>query len=474
MQARPAAQPSATLLAAVENNAEWCAAFCRACGVIGSRRGAVWSADGPAPELYPELVTLRPGVSAAEVASLAPLPGSAVKDSFQDVDLAAEGFRQLFQASWLSLRREDLGPDPDGQCSRAGSADELAAWVAESGSDLEVPERLLDRPEFRAVLVRRGGRVVAGATVFTTDGFAGVSNLFAHEDPAIAWSTLAHHLLADRSPAPSAATSTAAPCLLRWRPAPGSSARSPSGSEGPGRSRGWDRTPADRPTLTMPALTPEGSGAGAAPGSRGPRVIPAERLCPLYGQPCSGPVVRTAGRSRCGTGRVGRQTAVVIVRARRPADLPACVKALAEVHVEDGYPKHWPEDPVTWLDPPELLAAWVSDRDEAISGHVILAGAVDDPLLARAMGRRLEQLASVSCLFVRPPARGAGLAQALLTEAGAFAAAHDLGLVLDVIDDALSAISLYERLGWQLVGRRPASWTTDDGHRPLLRVYVRN
>jgi len=178
--------------------------------------------------------------------------------------------------------------------------------------------------------------------------------------------------------------------------------------------------------------------------------------------------------SRCGTGRVGRQTAVVIVRTRRPADLPACVKALAEVHVEDGYPKHWPEDPVTWLDPPELLAAWVSDRDETISGHVVLAGAVDDPLLARAMGRRLEQLASVSRFFVRPPARGAGLAQALLTEAGAFAAAHDLGLVLDVIDDALSAISLYERLGWQLVGRRPASWTTDDGHRPLLRVYVRS
>jgi hypothetical protein len=197
MQVRAAAQPSGTLRAAVENNARWCAAFCQASGVTGSRRGAVWCADGPTPELYPELVTLRPGMSAAKVASLAPLPGSAVKDSFQDVDLAAEGFRPLFQASWLSLRREDLGPDPGGQCSRAGSADELAGWVAESGSDLEVPECLLDRPEFGAVLVRGGGRVVAGATVFTTDGFAGVSNVFAHEDPAGAWSTLAHHLLAD-------------------------------------------------------------------------------------------------------------------------------------------------------------------------------------------------------------------------------------------------------------------------------------
>lgn len=117
MQARPAAQPSATLLAAVENNAEWCAAFCRASGVTGSRRGAVWCADGPAPEIYPQLVNLRPGVGAAEVTSLAPLPGSAVKDSFQDVDLAAEGFRQLFQASWLSLHRKDLGPDPAGSAA---------------------------------------------------------------------------------------------------------------------------------------------------------------------------------------------------------------------------------------------------------------------------------------------------------------------------------------------------------------------
>lgn len=197
MRARAGAQPSRTLRAAVENNARWCAAFCQASGVTGSRRNGVWCVDGPAPALYPEVVTLRPGSSATEVANLAPFPGSAVKDSFQDVDLAAEGFRPLFRASWLSLRDEDLGPGPGGQVSRACSADELKGWVSESGSDLDLPERLLDRPEFRALLVRQGQRVVAGATVFTTDGFAGVSNVFAHEHPAQAWSTLAHHLLAD-------------------------------------------------------------------------------------------------------------------------------------------------------------------------------------------------------------------------------------------------------------------------------------
>lgn len=185
------------LQAAVENNARWCAAFCQASGVTESHRKGVWCVEGPAPKFYPEVITLRPGLSAPEVASLAPLPGSAVKDSFQDVDLAAEGFRPLFHASWLSFRHEGLGPDPGGQVSRACTADELDSWVSESESALDVPERLLDRREFRAVLVRRGGRVVAGATVFTTDGFAGVSNMFAHDDPAEAWSTLAHNLLSD-------------------------------------------------------------------------------------------------------------------------------------------------------------------------------------------------------------------------------------------------------------------------------------
>ncbi len=119
MQARPAARPSATLLAAVGNNAEWCAAFCRASGVTGtgSRRGAVWCADGLAPELYPELVTLRPEVSAADVGRLAPLPGSAVKDSFQDVDLAAEGSGSCSRRPGSACAARTSAPTPAGHAA---------------------------------------------------------------------------------------------------------------------------------------------------------------------------------------------------------------------------------------------------------------------------------------------------------------------------------------------------------------------
>lgn len=160
------------------------------------------------------------------------------------------------------------------------------------------------------------------------------------------------------------------------------------------------------------------------------------------------------------------------VRPRRPADLPACVDALTEVHRVDGYPKRWPVDPAAWLDPSNSIAAWVAESNGAILGHVIVTTCPDDPTLAHATGRPISELASVSRLFVRPAGRGVGLARDLLTEAASFAAHAGLGLVLEVLDDAASAIALYERLGWRLLERRPAVWTTDDGHNPLLRLYV--
>lgn len=186
------------------------------------------------------------------------------------------------------------------------------------------------------------------------------------------------------------------------------------------------------------------------------------------------PRTRARGGSHCGIGDRRPQTARVTVRARRPADLPQCVETLAEVHSQDGYPKRWPADPVAWLDPPTLIAAWIDGCDHTVIGHVALAADVADPLLGlgRASGCPVEQLASVSRLFVLPADRGTGRARALLAAAAIYAVERGLGLVLDVVDDAAAAIALYERLGWKLVHRRAADWTTDDGHHPLLRRYI--
>ena len=146
------------------------------------------------------------------------------------------------------------------------------------------------------------------------------------------------------------------------------------------------------------------------------------------------------------------------IRPREPADLPACVAALREVHERDGYPQRWPLDPHSFLTPAGLTAAWVADGCGAVRGHVTLIAQRPDALL-------------LSRLFVVPAARGTGLARTLLHVAMARAAGSGAGLQLEVVDDAAPAIRLYEGAGWQLVERRPASWVGPSG-RPTVRIYA--
>jgi ribosomal protein S18 acetylase RimI-like enzyme len=161
------------------------------------------------------------------------------------------------------------------------------------------------------------------------------------------------------------------------------------------------------------------------------------------------------------------------VRLRQTADLPACVEALAEVHREDDYPTHWPSDPVSWLTPPGLLAAWVVADSVGIQAHLALVAGVKDDRLNEAARRPADEIATITRLFVRPAARGNRLGERLLRTAGTYAADHDLALALDVVDEGRSAaIGLYERLGWHLVARRPAAWLMPSGDRPQLRIYV--
>ena len=83
-----------------------------------------------------------------------------------------------------------------------------------------------------------------------------------------------------------------------------------------------------------------------------------------------------------------------------------------------------------------------------------------------------DRLAEVSRLFVAPAAPRQKLGTALLGTAHSWAAAHDQRLMLDVVDDGGPAITLYERLGWLLVDRRAAVWTTPSGIRPVVRIYL--
>ena len=153
------------------------------------------------------------------------------------------------------------------------------------------------------------------------------------------------------------------------------------------------------------------------------------------------------------------------VRPRRPTDLPGCVQALWPVHLADGYPIHWPDDPAAWIDPPGLSAAWVAESDGEIVGHI---GVVDGP---DPFGIGSGATSVVTRLFIRPIARGTGLAAALLAAARLRARSSDRALLLEVIDGT-PAVRTYERLGWRLQDIRRSTWTARDGLHRAVRVYL--
>ncbi len=160
------------------------------------------------------------------------------------------------------------------------------------------------------------------------------------------------------------------------------------------------------------------------------------------------------------------------LRPRRADDLPACVSALRAVHLADGYPLRWPEDPGSWLSPSVPLRTWVAEEAGAILGHVALCPvAADDPLLA-ILARPSGEVGEIKRLFVVPSARRRHLGTELLAVASAAAAAIGLVPVLEVLERDEAAIYLYERLGWKLVGRRHESWYDSRGGTLLIRVYA--
>ncbi|MGX1851856.1 GNAT family N-acetyltransferase [Streptomyces sp. NBC_01456] len=129
-----------------------------------------------------------------------------------------------------------------------------------------------------------------------------------------------------------------------------------------------------------------------------------------------------------------------MIRRRHDTDLDACAAVLAAVHTHSGYPHHWPDDPVSWLTPDGLSAAWVAEADGTVAGHAALCGR------------------EISRLYVAPAARGAGLGRRLLRTAEAAATARGLRPVLEVKTTDTAAIALYERLGWLRGGTERQEW----------------
>jgi hypothetical protein len=162
------------------NNAEWCDAFCRAHGAGGRFDDDAWWSAERTPPFYPDAVTLAPAAAAGSILSRVDTgPGCSIKDSFDDLDLRAEGFQVLFRAEWLWLdRSRERTP-----WSVIESAEELAKWETAWGESPEAPPffppALLAETSIAVLALYDGDRIVAGAVANRSGAAIGLSNVFA-------------------------------------------------------------------------------------------------------------------------------------------------------------------------------------------------------------------------------------------------------------------------------------------------------
>ncbi|MET0788301.1 MAG: hypothetical protein ABWY33_03570 [Cellulomonas sp.] len=181
-------------VAAAANNAAWCDLVCCARGLPTAFRAGLWSTAYRSPEAYPDAVTLRPGVPAAEVlAAVEDSAGASVKDSFADLDLAPHGYSVLFEAQWLT--RPAGSPVVPSLLWRTIDATTLPWWLAAHGSSAILPAAL-DDPQVRLLLAEDAGAPVAVAALNRSgsgaDAVVGVSHVLAlRVEPEVVWSDLA-------------------------------------------------------------------------------------------------------------------------------------------------------------------------------------------------------------------------------------------------------------------------------------------
>lgn len=169
--------------AAAQNNAEWCHAFCRTHGVVGSFDAALWSSPVRPPPFYPDAVTLRPEITVEQVLSrIDGSEGCGVKDSFASLDLGAAGFQPLFHAEWLARMpakgRQVFPPHWSVIRSEAELRDWADSWGEAPGGSTFFRSALLDVERIAVLAAHSGDRITAGAIANRSATVVGLSNVF--------------------------------------------------------------------------------------------------------------------------------------------------------------------------------------------------------------------------------------------------------------------------------------------------------
>jgi ribosomal protein S18 acetylase RimI-like enzyme len=160
------------------------------------------------------------------------------------------------------------------------------------------------------------------------------------------------------------------------------------------------------------------------------------------------------------------------IRPRVDDDLDACGALARTTHHVDGYPAYVRDDDFRgFVLRPEALAAWVAEIDSQLVGHVALNARTTAPAMELACSNlsvSMEQLGVIARLMVAPDARRHGVGEELLRTTTEDAWARDLTPILDVVTRHAAAIALYERAGWQRLGK--VSFRMPDGS--ALEEYV--
>lgn len=161
------------------------------------------------------------------------------------------------------------------------------------------------------------------------------------------------------------------------------------------------------------------------------------------------------------------------IRPFEDTDTAGAARALVSVHTTDGYPVEGVGRPIAWIRSPDVLSAWVAEADGEIVGHVaVMRSRGEDAvrLWQRWSGTDASTIAVLARLFVVREARGDSVGEHLTRTAMEYAQREKLRLVLDVMTKDTAAIRLYERLGWQKIGR--ADHRYGDDQRMAALCYV--
>jgi hypothetical protein len=163
------------------NNAGWCDLMTRAHGGLGQFAQDAWTCAIRTPPLYPDAVTLVPSLETTGLLDRIDVSeGCTIKDSFATIDLAAKGFRLLFDAEWIVA--PSGSPSPQTDWAQITDPDDLALWEVawaqvEGIGGLFLPTLLLD-PSVAVVARLRDGRIASGAILYCSSGAVGISNVF--------------------------------------------------------------------------------------------------------------------------------------------------------------------------------------------------------------------------------------------------------------------------------------------------------